>query len=307
MNSQRLFQLAQDSLARGQNNDAIEYLSELLSEEPDDADAHALLALALLGKKRVYAARVEAQRSLELEPESFFTHIAVGSIEIASRHFASAEKHLETAISLHPDSSLGYYKLSHLYHLWDKPAEALKHIDIACSLDPDDLDCTSMKARLLNASGRKDEATAILRDALESDPEHLDSLVTLGHIQLASGNINQARENALWALQLDPDNEAAMQLLVSIKARESFLLGVWWRFQAFITSGGNTRAIILLIGMYLFYRAGLVMLTENKMDEWSSFASGIWLAFCVYTWVAPAIFKRSLQREIQQVELKPSF
>jgi tetratricopeptide (TPR) repeat protein len=307
MNQERLFKLAADALARGQTDEAVDYLTQILGEDSDSAEAHALLSMALIRKKRIYAAGIEAKRALELEPESFFPHIAVASIEIATRNFSSAEKHLHVALSIDPDSAFAREKLARLYFIWDKKKEAKEQITIACELDPDDLDCMTTKSRFLYAEGDNKNAELIVREALETNPEHLDSLVLLGEILLANGDIESAKENAIWALQLDPNDESALQLLVSIKARQSFLLGLWWRFQTFISSGSRTRAIVLLIGMFLLYRASTIVLEENKLSEWTSFVSAIWIAFCIYTWVAPSIFRRKLMNELKQVELKTSF
>ena len=167
MNQERLFKLAIDALARGQSDEAIDYLTQILGEDSDSAEAHALLSMALIRKKRVYAAGIEAKRALELEPGSFFSHIAVASIEIAARDFLNAEKHLHIALSIDPDSAFAREKLARLYFTWDRKKEAEEQITIACELDPDDLDCMITKAHFLHAAGDNKNAELLAREALE--------------------------------------------------------------------------------------------------------------------------------------------
>lgn len=307
MDHQRLFRLAMDALTRGQTEVAIERLTQILAEDPDNADAHALLSLALIRSKRLYAARIEAARAMELEPESFFSHMAVASVETASRNFSTAEKHYETALSIDPESAYARERLARLYFLWDRRKEANEQIMQACELDPEDMDCMISKAAFMHADGYNKDAESVVREALQINPTHLDALVLLGEIQLSNGDIQHAKENAIWALQEDPNDESALQLLVSIKARESMLLGAWWRFQTFISSGSSTRTITLLIGMFMAYRISLILLEENQLADWINFVSAVWLGFCIYTWVAPGIFRSQLKAEMKLVELKSDF
>jgi hypothetical protein len=41
--------------------------------------------------------------------------------------------------------------------------------------------------------------------------------------------------------------------------------------------------------------------------KWAVGLQFAWIAFAVYTWVAPAMFMRSIRRETEQVSLRPDF
>jgi hypothetical protein len=33
----------------------------------------------------------------------------------------------------------------------------------------------------------------------------------------------------------------------------------------------------------------------------------VWLGFCLYTWIGPAIFQRQLRKELEKIRLQPDF
>ncbi|WP_190285605.1 tetratricopeptide repeat protein [Montanilutibacter psychrotolerans] len=300
-------ELAEEQLDRGQVDTAIHSLTRLLGEDPEHAGAHALLALALLRNKRLYAAQTEARRALELEPELLMAQLAAAMIAIAQRRFRDAERQLHDARALYPDAPAVDDALARLYSAWGRDAEALDHNRRACELAPDDVHFLSLRSRLEFDRGNRDIAAQLARNALQLDPESVEALSVLGHCALAAGRPDDARAHAAWALQVDPTDSNALALLGSIKARQSWVLGVWWRFQSFLSAGSRTRTVLSLLGMYLAYRAALLALDDNGHPDWQMPLSALWLGFCVYTWVAPGLFWRSVRRELQQVRLRPGF
>lgn len=307
MNSRRLLQHAQDQLARGQVEASIETLAALLGSDPDHADAHALLALCLVRRKRLHAARLEAERSVALDPEGLLPHLAAAAVASADRRFDVAEGHLRMARTVDPESAAVEIQLARLYMYWGKAMDAATHAAQAIALEPDDPDALALAGEIALNRGDAAEAARYARDALEADPEHVDGLVLIGQCELAAGNAAAAREHALWALQLDPTDAGALALLCAIKARESLWLGLWWRFQSFIMSGSGTRTILLLLGMFLVYRVAEILLEHAGRRDIADALRIAWLAFAAYTWVAPEWFRRTLRKEMDEVRLKPDF
>ncbi len=307
MDTQRLLQLAQDQLNRGQAEAAIETLAMLLGFEPEHADAHALLALCLVRRKRLHAARLEAERSLELAPEELLPHLAAAAVAGADRRFSVAEEHLRQAQAIAPESGLVELQLARHYRYWGKAEQAARHAARAVTLAPDDPDMLAEAGE--NALDRRDLDAAIdlAQQALERDPEHVDALVLLGRCELARGDAEAAREHAIWALQLEPTDAPALALLCGIKARESLWMGLWWRFQSFVGTGSGTRAILLLLGIFLAYQAATILVAHAGRQDIADALQVAWLAFAAYTWVAPSWFQRALRKEMDEVRLRPDF
>lgn len=301
------FSIAEQQHARGQIDAAIETLTRVLGEDPDDGDAHAFLAICLLKRNRLHAAALEALRGAELDPESLFIHLASASVATAHRRFQLAEEHLATARGLYPEADAVYEHLARLYSTWGRGDEAIANCLRACELAPGDAGHWALRARLELGGGDRREAARYALEALELDPENVEALCVIGHCELADGQVDAAREHAAWALQIDPMNEGALTLLAAIKMRQSLVLGLWWRFQAFVSAGSRLRAVALLIGIFLLYRIAMIALDENGKDHLLAPLSFAWMGFCLYTWVAPGIFWKAVRRELEQVRLRPNF
>lgn len=302
-----LYRMAERYYAHGQIDAAIDALLRLLGEDADHSDAHAFLALCLVKRKRLHAAALEARRALELTPESAFAHLAAASAATAQRRYADAEAHLHAARERSPEAAPVADAFARLYRAWGRDAQALEQARRACALDPDDPDYPALLAWLELRRGDRAQAERLAREVLAGHPEHLDALCVLGHCELARGRADSAREHAAWALQIDPTDADALTLMAAVKARQSPLLGLWWRLQSFLSAGSRTRMVLLLLGMFLIYRIALIALPQQGLAQWVGPISYGWLLFCAYTWIAPTLFWRSVKKELEQVRLRPGF
>lgn len=301
------YYMAERYYAHGRIDSAIDALLQSLGEDPDRSDAHAFLALCLIKRQRLHAAGLEAARALELEPESAFAHLAAAIVAIARRQFEQAQAHLRSARELQPDAAAVADAYARLYLAWGRDAQALEEARRACELDPDDPDHPALLASLELRRGDRARAEALAREVLRGHPEHVEALCVLGHCELAAGRTDSARDHAAWALQIDPMDGEALTLMAAVKARRSWLLGLWWRFQSFVSAGSRVRAVMLLLGMFLVYRVALIALPQHGLAQWTGPVSYAWLLFCAYTWIAPSLFWRSVKKELEQVKLRPGF
>ncbi|XXY46877.1 hypothetical protein WME91_43440 [Sorangium sp. So ce269] len=76
------------------------------------------------------------------------------------------------------------------------------------------------------------------RAALKAEPEHADALILIGDVLLRRGDASGAREHAVWAIRTDVRDPDALRLLAAIKARESLLLGLWFRVSSVLARLG---------------------------------------------------------------------
>lgn len=305
--NQPLLERAQHLLELGQIDQAIETLIRLLGDDPEHADAHALLALCLIRRKRLHAARLEAECAAELEPESAFAHLAMGAVLVARREFKLAEQHYLSAQQLDPESDRPHAHLAALYSAWGMKPQAMDHAVQACEFAPENASNWALRGHLEFSAGNRIAAREHALAALQIDPENLDALVLVGHCELAAGDVTSAREHAAWALRIDPTDASPLTLLGAIKARESVLLGLWWRLQNFLSAGSNQRMVLMLVGVFLLYRAVMIALDENGMGHLVGPLSFLWLAFCAYTWIAPTLFWKSVRREMETVSLRSDY
>jgi Tfp pilus assembly protein PilF len=113
-------QSAQSLLDEGRSADARRILEEYLPENPDDADAHFLLAVTLHDacevagavnhfqaflRIRPEVAEVQFLRTLELEPEMVPALNNLGLLCKEARELTQAKEYLEKAVALNPKYS----------------------------------------------------------------------------------------------------------------------------------------------------------------------------------------------------------
>jgi tetratricopeptide (TPR) repeat protein len=310
MDERALIQLksrAQSHLAHGSNAAAIEILRQALTFEPDDADAHALLALALHGARRLTAARLEAGRAITADPESSLAHLASATVHYSARDWEAARSHARTAAAGAPDDAITLSLVADLFRAMgdlDAADEPLAH---ALELAPDDPSVRAIAGWAARARRDTALAWAHAKAALVADPSHGSALVLRGQLHLDEGHTEAAREHALWALRESPNDPRALALLVSVKARSSLALGLWWRFNSVLIAGGRNRAVAWLVGVFLFKRLIELTLGDFGYRSTASAITWLWFAFCVYTWLGPAMFQRALRRELDDVQLRGDF
>ncbi|WP_261694238.1 tetratricopeptide repeat protein [Tahibacter amnicola] len=303
----RLFNLAMRQMQHGQLQEAMDTLCNVLAHQPDSALAHALLALCLRDRKRLSSAEQEAGAALALAPQLWFAHMAMGLVQQGLRKPELARTHLMTAIELAPTEDWPRRELGRHYLMLDQRTKALEWIESACAADPTDTANLALLAQWHLEGRAFDRAEAVAREALAIDPQSQDALVVLGWVALRQNRLEEAQEHAVWAVQQNPEDESALRLLVAIKTRRSPLLGLWFRFNSFLVGGGGTRMVLLLVGMYLAYRVLTLLLHDLEQPTAATMLNYVWLAFVIYTWVAPAQFQRMLRKELEQVKLKPDF
>jgi hypothetical protein len=108
-------------------------------------------------------------------------------------------------------------------------------------------------------------------------------------------------------LRSDPTDENSLVLLASIKARQSWLLGAWWRFSAWLGGQGDGRTVLVLLGAYLAQRTATIFARTNGHSMTADLIGYAWLALCVYSWVGPGLFRKAIDRELEKVELEAGF
>lgn len=301
---ERDLELARRLIRVGQHDGAIESLRRVLAEDPDHAEAHALLSLVLLGQRRLHAAGYEADAALALEPHAPLSLLASANVLIARRRLGEAEERLLELRRVAPGMAEGLRRLAGLRSLQGRREEAGELLAEALRLDPEDVGVLTDLGEWHLEQGRLDAAEDLAQRALEMEPESPDALVLQGHVLLRRGDLEAAREHALWALRSDPADPASLHLLTAIKARRNPVLGLWWRYSVWMGSFGDGRIILVLLVAYALYRFAVITADHLGQPGLAGAVSFAWLAIVAYTWFGPALFERSLRKELAQVELR---
>lgn len=306
MNAAVLATLARRQRALGNHVAAVQTYCRALGLEPDSADLHAELALALLSSRRLTAARLEAELAVGNAPELPMAVYALAAVRVAERRWADADALHERLLALEPDDPENHLAWARSLVLRHRRAEARARLEAGLAVDPEHVASLEELAELDLLEGKVDEAERRVREALTLSPEHGDSLVTLGMVSLRRGDITAAWDLAVQVLRADPSDHRALHLVVAVKARRSVLLGLWWRYAVWMASLG-TRMYVVLLGGYLTYRVASIAAAQAWGGRADDLVAVLWFGLCAWTWVSPALFRRRLQKELEPVALSRDF
>ena len=301
------FEMGLHALQRGAYDAAIRHFQDVLGQDAEDVEAHALISIALANAGRRHASLIEARRALALDPEHPMGHVAEAYGLILHHDYGRAGKSFARALALDPQNVpalLGRCRLAKARRDANALVTALKAYRAIVPTDPE---ADVLETHLHLMRGDLDQAEAAARRALMGDPEDSDAFIALGLVRVRSGDTHRARHMALTALNLAPENREAHHLLVQIKMQEKPILGYWQRFSLWLSLGGAMRVIGVLIGLWVGYRVLVVVLEENGMLFGAGLLQFLWLIFVGLTWFAGYQYRTLIERELEQTRLSPDY
>ncbi|MDX2086763.1 MAG: tetratricopeptide repeat protein [Kofleriaceae bacterium] len=286
---------------------ALELLQQALSLDPDHARAHAFLAIVLVGLNRLPAAEIEVRMALHLDGNDHFSHYAAAFVYSAMRKLDEAWRHCLVSIDGDPDNAEPKVLGARICMLREERAQARELLDEALALEPSDADALTQLARLEYNERNYAIAAARIEEALQSNPSDLDAHVVAGLIDLARGDVDSAETHARFVLNQNANERDGLTLWAAVKARRSWYLGIWWRWNTWINNRSETSQVALMIGSFVIARIAMILAGAFGFETLERVLVYTWLAFCAYTWFAPAIFRWMLEKDLGTVTLDPDY
>lgn len=304
---QMLLEQAEVQRGLGNHRGAIQLLQRALALDPDHARAHAALAIALLGARRLPGALIEMRAALHLDGNDPYVHYVAAAVLRAARKLDDAWAHCLVALE-EPTARPGYFVLgAQIRVLQGDRGRARELLADALALDADHTGALTALARLELESGALDAAAVQIVRALQSDPADRGAHTVAGFIDLARGDAAGAEQHARFVLDQDGNDQGGLELWIAIKARRSKLLGAWWRWNTFLSMREDSRRIAVLIGAFVIARILVIVTDELGYPGVSRALHFTWLGLCAYTWYAPGLFRKWLKQELGTVRLDPDF
>lgn len=300
-------QAAVRALAMGHTEGAVLHLRRLLGSDPTHAEGHALLSRVLVAQNRLFAAEHEAKAALSIDPELITGHLAMAYVLLGNRKLEDSRRAFERVLELEPESVQAVLGLASLARLQGRREEEHRELLRALQLDGEDEEVLVALGNWHLVAGQLDEATQYAERAKALVLDDAEMLVLLGHLALRRGNVEEARDHALWALQQGAMNVSALSLMASIQARQSLVLGLWWRYSVWMQARGDKGQIALLITGWLLFTVARLVSDDLGTPTLASTFEYVWLGICAYSWVGPGLFARALEKELAQVRLKGNF
>ena len=265
---------------------AIPELRRALTDDPEDASTHALLALALSNEKDHDNAIAAGRTAVALDPEMDFAHYALGMALYGADDMRGAEAAAREALRLEQDAA-NYALLGQVLAHRRRWKEALGAAEEGLRLDASDSGCATVRTVALSNLGRADEAEQVARKSLERDPEDPYSLTEYGWVLLRQSRHDEALETFRSALRLEPSYERArLGIVEALKAR-SGIYRLVLRYVFWLGSFEGRTQFFILFG--LWFASRIVSSTLKANPSWSPVLGplmGLYFVFAVTTWLA---------------------
>jgi Tfp pilus assembly protein PilF len=283
-------------LQRSRYDLAEQELRRVLAQDPEDAQAHALLACSLAEQNKLPEAESSARDAIQLAPDHPYCHYIMGWIKLQKDDLPNARRAVEEALRLDPQSS-DYHGLRALIYLraqrWqealDAANEGLRH-------DPTHQNCLNHRATALVKLNRPEEAQQTIGRALQENPENEHTHANLGWAYLHQGQHQKALEHFSEALRLDPNLDYARQGLVEALKARYFLYR--WLLQFFLWMSRLSPGVRggLIVGAYV-----LVRVLRDVARQYPGVAPLIlpivsfYAIFVLLTWIIDPLFNLALR------------
>lgn len=227
--------------ARGQLNEAAEYLLQAVRSAPKQAQLHANLGLILLEQGAFQEAERALDIALHLDATLHSVHYNRGNLYLQTGRASAAAREYEAVLMAEPSNAGAHANLALIFEGSGDRSRARQHLNEAARLAPTASTPWQSLARLAAGEGRLQEALAALDTALERNPEVGEPLLLRGQILQTLGRFDAGEEAFRTFLEMRPrDAFLASQALQPLRLADEFSESDWlhhtsdWRQQHFV-------------------------------------------------------------------------
>lgn len=271
-------------------------LRRLLADDPEDAQAHALLALSLAQQDKLQEAEGSARHAIHLAPDQPYCHFMLGLVKAQGDDLQTARQAVEEAIRLDPEQSDYYGLRASIFLRAERWQEALEAADEGLTHDPTHQGCLNHRAMALIKLNRHEEAHRTIDQALQKDPEDERTHANLGWAYLHKGRHQQALEHFSEALRLNPDFDYARHGLVEALKARYFLYRRLLQFFLWMSTLSPQVRGGLIIGAFIIVRVLRGMARQNPdLSPFILPVVSVYAIFVLLTWIADPMFNLLLQ------------
>lgn len=283
-------------LELGRTADAEREFRAALTEQPNNAYAHALLSRCLVERKEFDEATREAEAAVGLGPDDPRSHFALARVWHERNYDDRALHSIGEAIRLQPQEA-EYFAFRAMLHLGaSRWSEALADAETGLRSDPEHINCNNLRAMALVKLGRRNEAGNTIDAALARDPQDAFSHANKGWALLEARDPKRAMNHFREALRLQPTMEYARAGIVeALKARNP-IYALFLRYMFWMSRFSPRVQFAIILGGYFGQRF--------LRDLEHAFPSLAWLTapliiayvvFAIFSWLARPIFNLLLR------------
>lgn len=258
-----------------------------IAQAPDQAEAHALLALCRIEQDKNEPALEAARTALGLAPDVAHFHYIHSLVLHHSGKYKPALAAIQEAIALDPDDADYFARLAVIQLSLGNWTEALNASEQALALSPEHTGAANFRSMALVRLGRREEAMLTVDSALERDPESAFSHANQGWNCLHRNDPKRAQEHFRESLRLDPTLDYAREgMIEALKARNWIYRGMLAYFLWMGRSGARLQVAVIIA--FVLVTAFVGSHTEAYPILWVPL--GLVYVFIYLTWTADTVF-----------------
>jgi tetratricopeptide (TPR) repeat protein len=267
-----------------------------LVQEPNNALAHAMVALCLVEQKKYAEATTEAQQAIGLRPDWDVGYSALAAIFSARERLKDAALMAQRAIELDPFDPQHHALLAGIRIKQRQWPAALVEADVGLAIDPQHASCVNYRGIALVNLGRREEASQTIGGALQRNPHNATTHANQGWALLHSGDHKAALEHFREALRINPESQWARAGIVEALKARNIIYRVMLRYFLFMSRMSRQVQWGIVVGGYLAYQ--LLHQVSQSHPQLSPWVTPILIAynvFAVMTWLSGPLFNLMLR------------
>lgn len=275
---------------------ALKEVQQALVTDPDDALAHAFMAICLTEQNKLDSALTAAQRAVHLEPDFPYAYFVLGNVLTQQDQLPEAEATAREAIRLAAWDADNFALLARIKFRQKQWQAALDAAAQGLEVEAEHAGCQNLRALALSRLGRGAEASLALEDALAQDPENPLTHANRGWTQLQNGQREEALASFREALRLDPTLDwARAGMIEALKARY-FIYRLMLRYFFWMERLDSRTQWFIIIGLYLASRfSRSLSQTSPSLAPVLVPVNYLYLVFVFLSWTARPLFNLLLR------------
>jgi len=207
-------------LAQSRPGDAEREARQALSQDPQNASAHVILALCCVHQNRMEEALTESRAAVGLSPADPNVHRILSFVLHRLGRQTEALASIQEALRLDPNEAESHVLRSAIYFSLRNWKLALQSAEEALAIDAEHVEAANFRAMALTQLGRKQEAAETVDFALSREPNNALSHANQGWNCLHKNDPRKAQIHFREALRVSPGLEYAREgMLEALKAR----------------------------------------------------------------------------------------
>ncbi len=211
--------VVQTQLDAGQYAAARDALQQAIVADPDNAEAHFLLGLALFNLGEYPTARESFLKALELEPaRAPAVHHNLGVLAYQTGEMETAVQEFKSALEADPNDPDSHYQLGATYLQIASSTSDLSYLTQAetefqqvLALAPGKPEALVGLGTLYLSQNKIAEATTLLEQAVQANPQMREALFYLGLAYYSKGDSASAKETLQKFLDTQPPEQWAKE------------------------------------------------------------------------------------------------